>query len=83
MLFRSILISNAGEEYEFVLRELVLGEISEGSFFISGKNVSGFGEGYGLSEDLPVVSFVLNILSESDDSEDEVEIGRASCRERV
>lgn len=64
-----VLIDNAGEKHEFVLEELIDHETSEGDFYISNKNISGFGKGYGFDGSYPIVSFVLNIFSELPENE--------------
>jgi len=58
-----VLVNNAGEEYEFILEDLIDQKSSDGEFYISDRDISGFGEGYGYSDgDYASVSFVLNIL---------------------
>ena len=53
-----VLINNE----EFVLRNLIKEAPKPGEFYVSGAEISGFGEGYGSGN--PEVSFVLNVLSE-------------------
>ena len=60
----NVLINSNGEEHKFVLSELINENPSSGEFFISGADISGFGEGYGVNDKDLEVSFVLDILSE-------------------
>ena len=68
-----IVIANDGMEEEYVLHELVSNNVVEGDFYVEGKEIEGFGKGYGVSgvkEIYPVVYFKLNIFSEVEDAED-------------
>src|SRR3989339_98234 len=57
-----VVINNAGEEFIFLLSDLVKENLSEGEFYLVGTNVSGFGLGYGISEiEYPKVAFVLDV----------------------
>src|SRR3989339_59380 len=57
-----VVINNAGEEFIFLLSDLVKENLSEGEFYVVGTNVSGFGLGYGISEiEYPKVAFVLDV----------------------
>src|SRR3989339_619137 len=57
-----LLSNNAGEEFIFLLSDLVKENLSEGEFYLVGTNVSGFGLGYGISEiEYPKVAFVLDV----------------------
>src|SRR3989339_897660 len=57
-----VVINNAGEEFIFLLNDLVKENLSEGEFYLVGTNVSGFGLGYGISEiEYPKVAFVLDV----------------------
>ncbi len=62
-----VLINNE----EFILKNLIQEESKQGEFYVSGTEISGFGEGYG-QEDLDV-SFVLSILSEKEEKTPEEE----------
>ncbi|MDP2672936.1 MAG: hypothetical protein Q8O84_03940, partial [Nanoarchaeota archaeon] len=57
-------------EKEFILKNLIQENPRRGEFYVSGVDISGFGEGYGVKEEDLEISFVLNVLSESprDDS---------------
>ena len=68
-----ILINNSGEEQEFFLEDIINQEPTQGNFYISNKNISGSGKGYGFSENYPVVSFVLDIFSESKEKQNKTE----------
>ena len=60
----AVVFENAGNKYEYLLKDLILEPTAEGSFFIKEKNISGSGEGFGISGTkvvYPEVSFVLNI----------------------
>src|SRR3989339_246803 len=57
-----VVINNAGEEFIFLLSDLVKENLSEGEFYLVGTNVSGFG--YGISEiEYPKVVFVLDVYN--------------------
>src|SRR3989339_257983 len=57
-----VVINNSGEEFIFLLSDLVKENLSEGEFYLVGTNVSGFGLGYGISEiEYPKVAFVLDV----------------------
>ncbi len=61
-----VIFENAGNKYEYELKDLIFEPTSEGNFFIKGKNISGSGEGFGISgtrEIYPEVSFVMIISS--------------------
>jgi len=64
-----VIINNSGGEYEYLLSELVCDILTNGDFYIVGKNISGIGEGYGGGVNYPAVSFVLNIFSKSNVTE--------------
>lgn len=67
-----VVFENAGQKYEYPLKDLVSEPVREGDFFVRGKNVSGFGEGFGLQgekEIYPEVQFVLIISSEAPQTE--------------
>src|SRR3989338_5028442 len=56
---------------EFILRNLIKEISKQGEFYISGADISGFGEGYG-SEN-PEVFFTMNILSEEKEITEEIQ----------
>ena len=63
----AVVFENAGNKYEYLLKDLILEPTAEGSFFIKEKNISGSGEGFGISgtkEIYPEVYFTLIISSE-------------------
>lgn len=62
-----ILIDNSGDVEEFLLSDLISETPVEGNYFIDGKNISGSGLGYGVSEEYPVVYFVMRIFAEGED----------------
>jgi len=71
-----IVITNAGVEKEYELHELVSNNVVEGNFYVEGKSLEGAGEGYGVlgvKEIYPVVYFKLNIFSEEEIIEEEIE----------
>src|SRR3989338_9155757 len=51
-------------EKEFILKNLIQENPKQGEFYISGTDISGFGDGYGNKEEDLDVPFVLDILSE-------------------
>ncbi len=55
---------NNGEKYEFILRNLIKESPESREFYVSGTEISGFGEGYGVKEEELEVSFTMKILSE-------------------
>jgi len=60
----TVIFENAGKKYEYQLKDLISEPITEGNFFMKGKNISGSGEGFGISgaKDIyPEVQFVLNV----------------------
>ncbi|MEK6823769.1 MAG: LamG domain-containing protein, partial [Nanoarchaeota archaeon] len=65
-----VLIKNDENKYEFFLSDLIDENPSQGKFYVSGANISGFGEGYGVNEEELEVSFTMNILSESKKNDD-------------
>ncbi len=64
-----VLIENNGEKYEFFLSDLIKEQKSEREFYVSGTDISGIGEGYGVKEEEREVSFSMKILSDSDEKE--------------
>lgn len=44
----TVIFENAGKKYEYPLKDLILEPTAEGNFFITGKDMSGFGEGFGI-----------------------------------
>ena len=73
-----IIFENSGNEYEYLLSELVSDETAEGNFYVEGKSITGSGLGYGVKgkkEVYPVVDFELNIYSskEAEKSEKKAE----------
>jgi len=70
-----IVINNAGEIQEYFLNDLIgSGNLVNGTFYLANKNVSGFGEGFGVAGEkisYPNVNFVLKVLdSETNNSLD-------------
>lgn len=62
-----IVFENNGEKKEFLLRDITSREVSDGNFYIQGKNLDGSGQGYGFegsSEEYKGVYFELNIYKE-------------------
>ncbi len=69
-----IIFENNGNIKEFELKEIVSAEISEGEFYVEGKNIQGTGEGYGSrgsSKNYEEVHFELNIYTEETSVEEE------------
>jgi len=63
----SVVFENAGKKYEYSLEDLASEPTTEGNFFVNGKNISGSGQGFGISgtkEVYPDVHFILIISSE-------------------
>jgi len=61
-----VVVNVGGEDYEFVLSDLISDEAVEGDFFIEGKSLSGTGLGYGLvgeKEVFPDVEFVMKVVA--------------------
>ncbi|MBD3247155.1 hypothetical protein GF378_00870, partial [Candidatus Pacearchaeota archaeon] len=66
-----VLISTPSNDYSYSLKDLINEETTEGDFYISDADVSGYGSGYSASgERFPLVSFVLGIYGvvESNDT---------------
>jgi len=67
-----LVLQNSNVSYDFLLREIISEKLSEGDFYISGKELSGSGEGYGKegnAEFYPEVYFKLNIYSLENEEE--------------
>lgn len=61
-----IILENNGKRYEYFLAEIISDKIVEGDFYVEGKQIVGFGEGYGregVKEVYPIVYFTLEIYS--------------------
>lgn len=59
-----IVVRNNGSEYEFLLRDLISLEESEGGYFLNDFDLSGEGVGFGGDVVSPDVDFVLNVSRE-------------------
>ena len=63
----TVVFENAGNKYEYQLKDLILEPTTDGDFFMKGKNIPGSGEGFGFpgeKEIYPDVYFILVISSE-------------------
>jgi len=68
----SVIFENNDQRYEYTLSEITQEEMTEGNFFVAGKNLSGFGSGFGLAgtkKISPEVNFVLLIYSKINETE--------------
>ena len=68
----TVVFENAGKKYEYPLKDLISEPNTQGDFFVSGKNIAGSGEGFGISgtkEIYPEVKFTLIISSEKNAEE--------------
>jgi len=66
-----LVFESNGDIFEYELKNLVSEELKEGDFYVKGTSLSGSGEGYGIpgkKEAFSKVYFVLNILSEEEQS---------------
>ena len=70
-----LVFENNGERYEYILGEILSDKITEGDFYVEGKEVVGSGEGYGKEGDKEVYSTVYFTLEiyENQDTTEEVE----------
>ena len=63
-----IVFENSGKTYEFVLSDIFDEEVSEGNYYVYGKEIQGNGLGYGIEGEnviYPEVEFILQVYSES------------------
>ncbi len=58
----NVLINSNEQESVFVLKDLINEQPKQGEFSIAGADISGFGEGYGVKEEYPEVSFTINFF---------------------
>ncbi len=77
-----LVFENNGERYEYSLAEIISDKTTEGDFYIEGKEISGFGSGYGIEgakEVSSTVYFTLEIyetqetIEEPEETEEPVE----------
>lgn len=64
----SVVFENAGQKYQYALKDLVSDETANGTFFMDGKNLSGSGPGFGIpgtKQVYPDVFFILIISSKN------------------
>jgi len=69
-----LVLENSGNIYEFNLKDIVSEQTSEGDFYITGKDISGSGKGYGKEGNFdfyPEVYFRLNVYSEEKENKEE------------
>ncbi|MFH1710958.1 MAG: hypothetical protein ABH840_01475 [Nanoarchaeota archaeon] len=67
-----VVFENVGQSYEYVMSEIISEKAVEGNFFVSGKNLSGSGSGFGLEgmkTIYPPVSFMMLIYSKINETE--------------
>ena len=67
-----IIFENAGKKYEYLLNDLVSEPVTEGDFFVKGKNISGSGQGFGIPgirDIYPEVYFILLISFQQAETE--------------
>src|SRR3990172_7833736 len=72
----SVVFENREIMYRYSLADMVLEQETEGDFFITGKDLSGFGLGYGIAGTkiiFPEVGFTLLIYSETNEADIESE----------
>ena len=73
----NVLIFVGENSYNYLLSELVDEDAVQGIFYVDGKNISGEGLGYGVSENYESVDFVLDVYYDEEvveESEDDVEV---------
>jgi len=71
-----IIFENSGSIQEFVLSDILTESPSEGEYYIYGKEIQGEGMGYGIEgekEVYPELEFVLQVYTNSEDTEEVVE----------
>jgi len=72
-----LVFENNGERYEYSLTDFLFDEIIEGDFYVEGKEISGFGSGYGIEgakEAYPTVYFTLEIYESQGTTEESEEV---------
>ncbi len=70
-----IIFENTGQNYEFVLKNIVEEPVSEGDFYVEGASLSGNGEGYGIEGETtiyPELEFTMFVYKESDSGEESI-----------
>jgi hypothetical protein len=75
--YSTVVFENAGNKYEYPLKELVAESTEQGDFFIAGKTLADSGEGFGISgtkEIYPEVKFTMIISSEVNAEEPSSEV---------